>query len=158
LYKRFNVGTGANATVSSIGYSTVSKKYFLTGDFLFYNQINALNVVMLNTDGSVDLSFKSLGFSGGVPKFVRQLTNGLIIVSGSFTKYGHVVREGLCFLNPDGTLAKEYNNTGKLEGQVYDALEGRNSLGQRTVTLVGDIKRFDGISGLGNIIRLSIQD
>jgi hypothetical protein len=86
------------------------------------------------------------------------LDNGLLLVTGSFNRYDNIIREGLLILNPDGSLAADYNNTGKFVGAVQDAYLGVNSLGQRTITLVGSISSFNGKSDLGNIVRLTIQD
>lgn len=154
----FQSGSGANETIYTIARSSYSNKYFLTGFFTSYNGIAANGLVVLDENGAVDPSFTSRGFSGGRPNYVKQLTNGLILVAGSFNKYGEVTREGLCILNPDGSLAEDYNNTGKLDGVIYDAIEGTNSLGQKTVTLVGVISRFNAKSNIGNIMRLTIQD
>ncbi|MNF04143.1 hypothetical protein D3C80_2035920 [compost metagenome] len=87
-----------------------------------------------------------------------QLSNGMIIVTGSFTRYNDIIREGFMVIDNKGNLVKDYNNTGRLVGTIFDALEGTNSLGQRTVTLVGDIQSFSGKSNLGNIIRLTLLD
>lgn len=154
----FNTGAaGANETVFTIA-GTTSGKLLVLGAFTTFNGVAADGLVLLNNDGTVDPSFKSLGFEGGKPNYSKQLSNGKILVSGTFTRYGGVIREGLCILNADGTLASGYNNTGKLDGYIFDAIEGTNSKGQKTVTLVGTIKRFNGKSNIGNIMRLAFTE
>lgn len=153
----FDVGTGANDGITTIS-KTPSGKMLLTGTFNNFAGQTATGLVLLNSDGSVDNSFQNQGFSGGSPNFARQLSNGKILVAGSFKHYGDVIREGLCILEQDGTLAEGYNNTGKLDGTVVDMLEGVNGTGQRTVTLVGSISRFNGKNNIGNIVRLSFVE
>ncbi len=82
----------------------------------------------------------------------------MILVTGSFGKYNNVIREGLMLIDTKGNLAKDYNNTGRLVGNIYDSLEGTNSLGQQTITLVGMIQSFNGKNNLGNIVRLTLLD
>ncbi|NGM62157.1 DUF5008 domain-containing protein [Sphingobacterium sp. SGG-5] len=150
----FNPGNGANDAIYTIT-STPSGKYLLTGFFTSYDGHSSNGIVRVNADGSVDNSFVSRGFSGGLPNYIKELSNGKILVSGSFKRYDNVIREGLCILEQDGSLAEGYNNTGKLDGFVMDALEGTNTQGQKTITLVGFISRFNGKSNIGNIVRLA---
>ncbi|TCR00792.1 beta-propeller uncharacterized protein DUF5122 [Sphingobacterium sp. JUb20] len=154
----FQTGSGANGMVFDISYVKETKKYVLTGSFTSFNGIPANGIVVINLDGSVDKSFQSKGFTGGTPSYAVQLSNGLIVVTGTFKTYDSIIREGLLVLNADGTLAQDYNNTGRLVGTVNDSLEGTNSLGQRTLTLVGGFTSFNGKSNLGNIVRLTILD
>jgi len=153
----FNVGTGADGSIYTIA-PTPSGKYLLTGFFRTYNGQPGNGMVRLNADGSLDATFVSRGFTGGLPNYAKELANGKILVAGSFKRYGDVVREGLCILEQDGSLALGYNNTGKLDGFVLDALEGVNGQGQKTVTLVGFISRFNGKSNIGNIMRLAFTE
>jgi hypothetical protein len=153
----FNVGSGADNTVFKI-VPTSDNKYYLVGSFLKFNGQAVNNIVLINADGTVDPSFKTKSFTGGSPSYLTVLDNGLLLVTGSFNRYDNIIREGLLILNPDGSLAADYNNTGKFVGAVQDAYLGVNSLGQRTITLVGSISSFNGKSDLGNIVRLTIQD
>lgn len=136
----------------------LDSKLFVVGNFQTYGGFDTDQIALLNEDGSVNTSFRAARFEGGKPNFVYQLSNGLILVSGTFDTYNGVIRKGLMILNPDGSLAEGYNNTGAFIGQVNDVYEGRNSLGQHTLILVGSFSRFNGQSDLGNIVRLVIQD
>ncbi len=154
----FQVGSGANNIITKLVASRDKEKYYLTGTFTSFNNIPNTGLLRMLKDGTPDPTFKNLGFSGGSPDFIYELSNGLLLVTGSFKKYNGVIREGLCILNAEGELVDAYNNTGKLDGVVFDALEGKNSLGQATLTLVGNIAHFDGKSNIGNIMRLTIMD
>ncbi|WP_312191800.1 DUF5008 domain-containing protein [Sphingobacterium sp.] len=154
----FQLGSGANGFINDIQYSKLTKKYIVTGGFTMFNGKPANGMALLNEDGSIDTGFQSLGFAAGSPNYAVQLTNGLILVTGSFGKYNDVIREGLMLIDTKGNLAKDYNNTGRLVGNIYDSLEGTNSLGQQTITLVGMIQSFNGKNNLGNIVRLTLLD
>jgi len=153
----FNSGAGADGSIYTIAPAS-SGKYLLTGFFRTYNGQPSNGMARLNADGSLDASFVSQGFTGGQPNYAKELANGKILVAGSFKRYGDVIREGLCILEQDGSLADGYNNTGKLDGFVLDALEGTNGQGLKTVTLVGFISRFNGKSNIGNIMRLAFTE
>lgn len=157
LDANFDAGTGADNSIFRI-VSRADNKYYLVGSFQNYNGQAANNIVLINADGTVDPSFKARSFAGGGPNYMAVLDNGLLVVSGTFNRYDNVIREGLLILNPDGSLAAGYNNTGRLVGSVMDSYIGVNSIGQRTITLVGLISSFDGQPNLGNIVRLTIQD
>lgn len=154
----FQTGSGANGFIYSISYSRQTKKYFVTGSFTTFNGKPAKGMALLNEDGSLDPDFQSLGFASGLPNKAVQLSNGMIIVTGSFVRYNNIIREGFMVIDKKGNLVKDYNNTGRLVGSIFDALEGTNSLGQKTVTLVGAIQSFNGKSNLGNIVRLTLLD
>lgn len=157
LDQSFAQGAGANAAINNIA-PTASGKFIISGTFTKYDGQDANGIALINADGSLDNSFATERFSGGTPLYTKELGNGKLLVTGTFKKYGDIVREGLCVLNPDGSLADGYNNTGKLDGVIYDALEEVNSNGELTVTLVGNFKRFNGKSGLGNIVKLIFRD
>jgi hypothetical protein len=140
----FNVGSGANATISSIFFNTVAKKYLLTGSFGTFNGSIAKSMVMLNEDGSIDNSFMAKDFANGFPSFAKQLSNGLIIVSGGFKKYNNIKRPGFIILNPAGALAPGYNTYGDLSGSIADAIEGKNADNKMNLLLIGSFTKFDG--------------
>ena len=153
----FNVGTGANDNVSSIKYDPTSQTYLLVGRFTNFNGHAVDNVVRLNKDGSVDESFKLLKFIGGTPNFAQQLSNGKVLISGSFIKYNNITRRGFLVLNNDGSLSQEFNNAGAFSGQISRAIETTSSLGNPAVILIGFIQKFND-QQVGNILRVEIKD
>ena len=150
----FNMGgSGADKSISHITYNDVSGKILLTGNFKNYNGQPANGVVMIDQDGAIDPSFTFHKVDAGIPNFAGQLDNGMIIVSGSFNKYDNIVRPGFLILNPDGSLAIGYNNTGLFRGAIYGFTELTSSTtGEHQVILVGNFDRFDGIQ-VGNIVK-----
>jgi len=150
----FVVGSAANDNIYTIRYNVNTKRYILTGSFNTFNGNPANKMVLLNEDGSVDQSFITGAFIEGVPTFAGQLNNGLILVAGSFSSYNNIIREGLMVLNPDGTLAVGYNNTGRFTGIVSDMVETTSGIGNLpSVILTGFIPRFEG-NEVGNLLKL----
>lgn len=156
-----DAGFGASAN-GAVSYLAALKhrtgKYFVAGQFSSFNGAPVNQLVIMNEDGSVDPSFTARRFEGGSPTFVYEMVNGRILVGGSFNRYDGVIRQGFMVLNSDGSLAEEYNNTGSLDGRIYSALEVTNSLGQNTVILAGLFSTFNGVSNIGNIMRLTFED
>lgn len=152
----FNTGTGANSTISSISFNPVNKKYLLTGSFGVWNGGAVKSMVMLNEDGSLDHTFAAKDFASGFPSFAKQLSNGLIVVSGSFKKYNNIKRPGFIIVNPNGSLAPGYNTYGDFSGRINDLLEGRNAANKISLLLMGSISQFDG-KPVKNLISIALD-
>jgi hypothetical protein len=148
-------GSGANSFITSITFNETTRKYLLTGAFGVFNGVSVNGMVMLNEDGSIDNSFKAKGLTDGIPTFAKQLSNGLIVVSGSFTTYDNVRRTGLAILSPSGELAPGYNATGVLEG-THDVYESTDSSGKITLTLMGSFTKFNG-KNIQNVTRVTLE-
>lgn len=149
----FKTGTGADGPVIAIRYNAVTQKFLVSGTFKNFNGVPANGLVMLNKDGSVDQSFSIGQLEGGNIMFSAQLSNGLIIVSGSFNKYNGVVRQGFMFLKPDGSLAPGYNNTGAFQGIISDIYETTSPLGFPAVLMVGFISKFNN-TPVNNMVKI----
>ncbi len=152
----FKAGTGANDRIYSLRYNKNTKKIIVTGNFTTFNGVPCNGIVMLNEDGSMVTSFQSRTFTGGVPNHAIQLNNGKLVVAGNFEKYDGYVRRGLMILNPDGSLAAGYNNTGMLAGFVNGMVESVSAEGEPAVIIYGSIVAFDNTS-VGNIFRLVLE-
>lgn len=155
----FNQGkAGADGNIFRITYNTSNQKILITGNFRNYNGQPANGVVMINADGTVDDSFKFRAVEGGGANFAGQLSDGKIIVSGSFNKYDNIVRPGLLILNSDGSLASGYNNSGFFSGGISQILQIDPAIPNgKTYFLVGYINRFDG-KAVGNIVKINLEN
>lgn len=106
----FNVGTGFQRSVGLCFALSVYKygtKYFITGDFDFYNGNVANGLIQLNSDGTKDTSFNygtGLLFSGTSFNTGLLLSNGIRIVYGQATQYNGYQIGDIAFLNPFGGL------------------------------------------------------
>lgn len=153
----FNAGSGTDKAIYSISYNTIFNKYFITGAFTTFNGQPANGIAMLNADGSLDNTFTSKGFSGeGGPTFAKQLSNGLVIVSGGFVNYDNVRRRGFMVLDQTGNLAAGYNTLGDFVGYINDVLETTNTSGKVTVMLMGNFSQIDGLP-VNNITRVVFE-
>jgi hypothetical protein len=152
----FNVGTGSDGDIYSIRYNATTNKIVIAGLFKTFNGKTVSGINLLNADGSNVTTFTSLGFTGGVITFAGQLSNGKILVTGSFNRYGTYLRQGFSILEADGSLAVGYNNTGGFQGRVYDMYEKSVANGT-SVILIGNIARFNTIIP-HNVLRLIIAN
>ncbi|MDI3322719.1 DUF5008 domain-containing protein [Pinibacter soli] len=154
-------GLGSDGIISSITYNGTS--FLLTGSFKNFNGTPANGVVMLNSDGSVNTTFKCGQIIGGSANYAVQLSaasNNYIIVTGSFNKYTDnvnptVVKQGFMVLDQNGNLVPAYNNMGLFEGATKKIIEITNSLGHPAIMMVGNISKFDG-KPAGNIVRIEL--
>lgn len=146
----------ADGDINRVLYNETTGNIILSGDFKNYNGQPANGVVMIDENGAIVPTFQFAQVDG-VVNFAGQMNNGLIIVSGSFTHYGDVVREGIAFLNPDGTLAAGYNNSGLFRGQIRNFIETTSSAGVPALILYGSFDRFDNAE-VGNIVKIKIEN
>lgn len=152
----FSSAAGANGDINSIRFNESTKKIMISGSFTSFGGASISGIAMLNQDGSLDANFQPESLTGGGATFAAQLKNEKILVAGTFSKYGEYVRQGFMILNPDGSLAQGYNNTGGFVGRVYDMVEKTSEEGLK-VTLVGDITRFNATLPK-NILRIIISN
>lgn len=105
----FNPGLGPNSTVRSVAIQ-VDGKIIIGGHFTLYNNLTAIRVVRLNSDGSYDESFNTgLGFNDAVYAIASQ-PDGKVLFGGYFTAYNGVENiNRFLRLNNDGTIDSTYN-------------------------------------------------
>ncbi|WP_434369928.1 DUF5008 domain-containing protein [Sphingobacterium spiritivorum] len=152
----FNVGSGADNSISEITYDSAKDKIVLSGVFKNFNGAVANNVVFLNTNGSVDQSFRMREVEGGGVAYAKILSYGKVLVNGSFKKYDGINRSNLLILNMDGSADQRYNHIGSFNGVIYDAVETTSALGLPAVILGGFILSVDG-KAVGNIVKLELN-
>ncbi|WP_160718034.1 DUF5008 domain-containing protein [Chitinophaga solisilvae] len=153
----FNAGTGAtDGAIASVTYNPVTRKIMLTGTFTTFNGVAGNGLAMLNEDGSMVSTFKARTVGGGSPIYALQMKSGLIAVAGTFNQYDNYTREGLMILQPDGSLAAGYNNTGRLQGLVFQMQETTSAEGDPAILITGTVSSFDN-TAVGNIFRIVIE-
>jgi len=83
------------------------------GNFSQFNGVNCSGVIKLTQFGQLDTSFNSPitnGFGGGEPEDMLVLSNGQIIVVGSFTSYSGYSANRIIKLNANGTIDTTFNS------------------------------------------------
>ncbi len=110
LDNSFNsLGTGANSYIETCAIQP-DGKIIIGGWFTSYNGTAVNRITRLNTDGSLDNSFNSVG--AGANDVVLTCTlqsDDKIIIGGYFTTYNGNARRGIARLNADGTLDTGFN-------------------------------------------------
>lgn len=104
----FNPGTGANGIIRTINMQT-DGKIIIGGNFTSYNGTAIYRIARLNANGSLDTSFNS-GVSGPNADVLSILVqnDGKIIISGFFTSYNGIQKNGIIRLNVDGTIDSNF--------------------------------------------------
>jgi len=114
----FVYGTGFNvgARIEAIDVDQAGRVY-LGGNFTSYNGTAVNNLVRLNSNGSIDQTFKS-SINGPVNSIKLDET-GLIYVGGSFTEVHGIVANRFVRLMENGEIDKSFNTTGGANSTVY---------------------------------------
>lgn len=146
----------ADGAITRIRYNATTGKYLLCGSFKTFNGKPANGLALMNSNGTIDETFSLGKLEGGGIGFAAQLSDGKILVCGSFTRYNETVRQGFMVLNANGSLAEGYNNTGMFSGIVNDIYETTSPLGFPAVVMVGAISKFDN-KAVGNIVRFVLR-
>lgn len=160
----FNIGSGftTSSSVATAGLSEVwdinilsNGKILVGGFFENYNGIIRNDIALLNSNGSLDLTFNpGSGFTGGqwdgwvISIYVQ--TNGKIVVGGSFASYNGVSRNNIARLNADGSLDSIFD---PLNGFNYD-VRSVEVQSDGKIIIGGVFTSFDGFSRSG-IARLT---
>lgn len=152
-----NIGTGANGTVTKVRYNKQRKKAMLTGMFTEFNGTPCSGIVMLNHDGTVDPVFKLRKMEGGTPNFAVILNNhDVIVMSGTFTKYDGVTRQGFLILTMEGEAMQKFNVPGLFLGELNHVIETKTSTNDNGLLLLGDFYRFNG-ERAENILKIEVD-
>ncbi|MCA5005815.1 DUF5008 domain-containing protein [Sphingobacterium bovistauri] len=151
-----NVG-GTDLPILSLTYNPTNDKLVIAGAFKTYGGKANNGVVILNTDGTEDQSFKMGDLDGESPNYAYKLNNGRVLVTGFFSKYNGVRRSGLLILESNGVAKQEYNNLGSFAGIPLTITETTSSLGNPAILLGGSIFSVDGYN-VGNIVKIEIKN
>jgi uncharacterized delta-60 repeat protein len=106
----FNIGgIGANGDIRDITLLS-NGQILITGLFTAYNGKPVTYLARLNADGTLDESFNTSG--NGVNLFINThavLSNGKIVIAGSFSAYNGIARRRLARLHADGSLDTDFD-------------------------------------------------
>ncbi|MEN0059491.1 MAG: delta-60 repeat domain-containing protein, partial [Bdellovibrio sp.] len=112
-------GVGTDGEVKAVARQS-DGKYILAGNFENYRGTAVKNIVRVNTDGTIDSSFSTVG--SGVNGHIRTVVvqnDGAILIGGSFTSYNGTSRNFLARLQSSGALDTTFTvGTGFTGAQV----------------------------------------
>ena len=114
----FVIGTGFDVTVNTSSIQS-DGKIILGGQFTTYSGISSVRIIRLNTDGSYDNSFViGTGFNN-VVYTSSILSDGKIIIGGTFTQYQGITRNRLVILNTDGSYDSSFINGSQTNETIF---------------------------------------
>jgi uncharacterized delta-60 repeat protein len=149
----FDPGAGADGTVQAIAVQRTgaSGTILIGGAFSSVNGISRGRIARLNDDGSVDPSFDpGVGAAGGDVFAVASLSDGKVLIGGSFTAFGGAGRRYLARLNANGSADNEFMAGGALDGPVHSIAvqaDGR-------ILIAGEFTLVNGVSR-GRVARVN---
>ncbi|GGG91310.1 hypothetical protein GCM10007415_27380 [Parapedobacter pyrenivorans] len=149
-------GSGADEAVYRADYNPATGKYLIVGSFRSYNGTPVSQMAVLNEDGTLDETFVPQSFEGGEVTFIKQLTDGKIIVAGSFRTYGGIARNGFMVLDQSGALLVGYNATGLFSGYIEDIVETTSADGRPALLIHGLFNQFNS-QPANNLLRVLIE-
>lgn len=126
----FSIQEGVSRGIYSTQFKAIAEqadgKILVTGNFDSYNNVLTNNLIRLNVDGSLDSTF-TLGsgsrINGNLSDIntIEILSNGKIIIGGSFRTYNDINVNSLAVLNSDGSVDTTFNqnNVGLDTYNVY---------------------------------------
>lgn len=143
-------GTGTNygAYVQKIYFQPDGKIIIIGPNLTSYNGTTINGIARINTDGTLDTSFKqSTGVSPSINN-VSLLPSGKMFIIGFFTSYGGFARPGIALLNSDGSVDETFNPT-------YSGYpQGSQLLSDGSLLFSGTGTSFSGTTMRGNLARI----
>lgn len=108
LDPNFDIGTGADAVVSSVVVQS-DGKILVGGAFEEWNGVAVGGIVRLLANGALDPAFiVGVGTNARVNDILLR-PNGKIVIGGDFTEYNGTTRNQLAQLNTDGTVDTSFD-------------------------------------------------
>lgn len=165
------IGEAANGEINKVTCTSfkgengeLQERIVIVGDFTTFNGKSVQGMAILNADGSMDLEFILKEMEGGVVNFAKIVdlnTNGEIamphvVISGTFTKYAGVTRQGFLILDMKGNAIQRFNVPGRFYGELHDAQYSLTSDNTNGLLLTGDFSSFDG-KKMNNIVMLKVD-
>jgi uncharacterized delta-60 repeat protein len=138
LDKDFKIGLGieGNDSVPPTVISAILQpngKIIIGGGFNYYNGIKSNGIVRLNSNGSLDLSFKTGSGIGGVMPYVFSLalqSNGKIIIGGSFHSFNNIPRNYIARLDSNGSIDYGFNSR-----ELYSSVQSIKFLANEKIVI-----------------------
>lgn len=139
----FNIGSGVNDMISDICIQN-DGKIIIAGNFTSYNGVAINRIARLNSDGSLDNTFKTnlgAGVDGTVYAAAIQ-ADGKIVVGGVFFSINGVGAQNLGRINADGTVDASFQSAPGAQGTVYDI----EILSNQSILIGGSFNTY-GVNG-----------
>lgn len=148
----FQIGNGISAPVNDI-VCRADGKIVIGGEFYYYDQYgpnysNMMYVGVLNNDGSRDISTSIGNLQCTAVKKIKLLPNGKLLLAGP-TSYNFITTNGLCLINPDGTIDPSLN----LGSGFNSTVTSIDIQSDNKILVGGSFSTFNG-QNVSNLVRL----
>lgn len=105
----FNAGSGVLGGDIQDAILLTNGQILIAGGFDSFDGVARKKIALLNSDGSLDLSFDSGIGPNNTINSLKVQSDGKILIGGYFATVNNQPRRGLARLNPDGTLDATFN-------------------------------------------------
>lgn len=165
------VGEATNGEINKITCTSFKdesgveqERVVIVGNFNTFNGQSVQGMAILDAKGNLDSNFVLKEVEGGGLNFAKIVdlnTNGdvampHIVISGTFTKYAGITRQGFLILDMNGDAIQRFNVPGRFYGELYDAQYSLTSDNANGLLLTGDFTSFDG-KRMNNIVMLKVD-
>lgn len=165
------VGGAANGEIKKVMCTSFKdeneveqERIVIVGNFTAFNGHSVQGMAILDTEGNVDPDFVLKELEGGTVNFAKIVdlnTNGdrampHVVISGTFTKYAGVTRQGFLILDMKGDAIQRFNVPGRFYGELYDAQYSLSSDNANGLLLTGDFSSFDG-KRMNGVVMLKVD-
>jgi uncharacterized delta-60 repeat protein/uncharacterized repeat protein (TIGR01451 family) len=126
-------------------------KILVGGNFVMYNKCTANKLLRLNSNGTIDNTFKKGNGANDWIKAIAYLPDGKVLVGGQFVSFNGVIKNGIACLNSDGTISNSFNTGTGANASVYSLIlqpDGKIIVG-------GQFTTFNGVANKRGILRLN---
>jgi uncharacterized delta-60 repeat protein len=144
----FNQGTGLNGSPNDIAIQN-DGKIILVGGIASYNGTARNNILRLNSNGIIDLTFNPGSGTDQPIKTVSIQSDGKLIIGGTFFRYNNIIKHCLARINTNGTLDASF----KLKVGSYS---GSNNLFTSIIQNDGKIIIGGGFTDCDSLFRGAI--
>jgi uncharacterized delta-60 repeat protein len=140
-----SLDTSFNPGLGGLGRKTFiisNGKILYVGFFTSFNGVPAKGIIKLNQDGSIDPSLNStIGVNGDI-RHAAELSDGKIIIAGTFTNYNGISRNRIARLNSDGSLDISFDpglGADNFIREIATTPDGK-------IVIIGGFTSYNGIS------------
>ncbi len=145
-----SAGVGFDNSVQKV-LPLENNKAMIFGNFTKFNGATIFRIARLLENGMIDPSFNSdKSGANNLIKSAVQQSDGKIVIGGNFTKYNDIVYNRITRIFPDGTIDNTFNIGSGFNSQIYAMAIQEDG----KVIVAGNFVSYNGITGVGRIIRL----
>jgi len=141
----FVAGTGFTGEVRALALQP-DGKILVAGNMTAYNGSACARLVRLNVNGTLDATFNAGIGPGGPVNAIALLSDGSVMIGGSFSQVNGVARGGLAKLSSNGVLDPSFPSGAGISGTGTPSLDAIAVLPDGRVLVGGDFNQVHGVN------------